>query len=547
MKIIVTLMLAVFLLDAALYAVYAHSPAALLAAGLAIVAGYWILRRRVPAVPERGWDLGAAVELTNPDRPERVGRALITPGILNLGLLALGSPGSGKTVAMLSFLHQRHVHSPGTGWAFFEGKGDTDIYRKCVAMGAAPRHFFSTELPGSETVNLFAGDPHDVVDRLEKILIGETASTSFYMDEQSAVLARLVPLLRCLPVATNLRDLYVSLSVDDAARELLRRAQAAGIDFAALSLARQWLASPARERIRNIAGLLNRLFVFVAGPYADRLNAYQPDIDIATVVAEGRSLYLHLPLTHFARDVAIALVETFGVEARRRQLSGGDGLPGFPLVFDDWGAFFHPGFGPFSARCRSARMPLNFGFQSRAQLEAVSPVFADELDDTIATKLVLRAQGEATAGYAVRLLGTYDMGDVGSTEASGRAGNTSLRYVEKPRIDARSLRALQPGEAYVSTLQVGASRTESPLWKLRIPEPPYGNWKAVPMPPQRDHEEGEGLGSWARYMNPARLAEIQSRLERTLAENAAGARAGRATIRDADCTGIARKPKLGGF
>jgi hypothetical protein len=184
------------------------------------------------------------------------------------------------------------------------------------------------------------------------------------MDEQRAVLARVVPLLRQLPVATNLRDLYVTLCVEDAARELLHQAQAAGADPVSLSLARQWLSIPSKDRVKNIDGLLNRLFVFVSGPYADRLNAYQPDIDIGQVVTSGQSLYLHLPLTNFAKDVAIALVETFGVEARKRQLGGTEGLPSFPLIFDDWGAFFHPGFGPFSARCRSAQMPLNFGFQS---------------------------------------------------------------------------------------------------------------------------------------------------------------------------------------
>ena len=50
-------------------------------------------------------------------------------------------------------------------------------------------------------------------------------------------------------------------------------------------------------------------------------------------------------------------------------------------------------------------MPLSFGFQSRAQLQAVSPTFADELDDTIASKFILRVQGKATADYAVSLLG----------------------------------------------------------------------------------------------------------------------------------------------
>ncbi|MEQ1674695.1 MAG: hypothetical protein ABL865_06650, partial [Candidatus Nitrotoga sp.] len=231
-------------------------------------------------------------------------------------------------------------HSPGCGWVYFEGKGDIDIYKKCVAMGNRPQHFFSSELPGSDTINLFAGESHDVVDRLCKVLIGETTSTSFYSDEQRAVLARVVPLLRCLPQPTNLRDLYVALSVEDAGNELLRRARLAGANVVDIELARGWFSQPIANRLKNVSGLLNRLFVFVNGQYADRLNAYQPDIDISRAVASNESIYLHLPLTSFAKDVAIAIIETFGVEARKRQLAGTENLKMYPQLFDDWGAFF---------------------------------------------------------------------------------------------------------------------------------------------------------------------------------------------------------------
>jgi hypothetical protein len=545
MRIIVALMLAVLALDAGLYAYYVN-PAGILFVSVA-VGGMWaiVLRKRAAHVTLNGWSLGSAVELTNPDRPSAVRSAVIAPEALNLGMLIIGSPGSGKTVSVLSFLHQLQSHSLGSGWAFFEGKGDIDIYKKCVAMGEGPDHFFSTELEGSETINLFAGEAHDVVDRLSKILIGETTSTSFYMDEQRAVLSRIVPMLRRLPVATNLRDLYVALSVEDAGRELLRQAAEAGADPVEISLARQWLATPVRDRIKNMAGLLNRLFVFVSGPYADRLNAYQPEIDIHQIVAGGKSIYLHLPLTHFARDVAIALVETFGVEARRRQLAGTEGLQSYPLVFDDWGAFFHLGFGPFSARCRSAQMPLNFGFQSRAQLDAVSPVFANELDDTIATKLIMRVQGDATAEYAVRLLGSYDVRDVGTSDSPGTGrDSTSMRYTQRHRIEPRQLRELQPGEAFISTLQRQNGRLANPLWKLRIPEPPYKDWKSIAMPAPRLYAEGDGLGLWQRYMNPARLAEIHGTVMTAAQEREDVDRAVAAATREEERARAAKNPGL---
>jgi hypothetical protein len=522
MKIIALLILVIFALDMtlALYFLDSWVAGGLLMVTLASMV--FILSRREAGQGNtknvvKGWNLGKALELSNPDRPTQVENAVIAPGILNLGLLFIGGPGAGKTEsATLGFINQLKNHSPGSGWVYFEGKGDVDIYKKAVAMGDAPDHFFSSELPGSETINLFAGEAHDVIDRLGKILIGETTSTSFYSDEQRAVLARIIPLLRCLPESTNMRDLYVALSVEDAGNELLRRAKDAGTNPVELSLAGQWLAQPIATRLKNVSGLLNRLFIFVHGPYADRLNAYQPDIDISKAVAAGEKLYLHLPLTSFARDVAIAIIETFGVEARKRQLAGTENLAIYPQLYDDWGAFFHAGFGPYSARCRSAGMPLSFGFQSLAQLNAVSQTFADELDDTIATKIILRVQGDKTSEYAIRLLGQYESHDVSTNDSSSGHDGTSVRFAEQARINSRQLRELQPGEAYVSTLIKSSDKVTNPLWKLRLPLPDFTGWQAVQLPAARNHEEGQGLGLWSRYMNPAKLAEIHATVEAAL-------------------------------
>ncbi len=526
MKIIALLMLGIFALDMALVLSFLQSWIAGGVLVITLACMIYLLNKQKAGQGERqsktitkGWNLGKALELSNPDRPTQIENAVIAPGILNLGLLFIGGPGAGKTEsATLGFINQLKNHSPGSGWVYFEGKGDVDIYKKAVAMGDAPDHFFSSELPGSETINLFAGTAHDVIDRLGKILIGETTSTSFYSDEQRAVLARIIPLLRCLPDPTNMRDLYVALSVEDAGNELLRRAKEAGTDPVELTMAGQWLAQPIATRLKNVSGLLNRLFIFVHGPYADRLNAYQPDIDISEAVTNGKRLYLHLPLTSFARDVAVAIIETFGVEARKRQLAGTENLKIYPQLYDDWGAFFHAGFGPFSARCRSAGMPLSFGFQSRAQLDAVSSTFADELDDTIATKIILRVQGSKTSLYAIDLLGQYEAHDIGTSDSSSGHDSTSVRYVQQARINPRQLRELQPGEAYVSTLIKSSDKVTNPLWKLRLPLPDFKGWQSIQMPASRVHEEGRGLGLWSRYMNPAKLAEIHATVEASLIE-----------------------------
>lgn len=522
-RIIALIMLAVAALDTALAAWFFPN----LLAGLACVALLGLgagLARRWWGRPRGtevagGWRLGQALELTDPGRPSTQPDAVLSAKTLNLGVLAIGAPGAGKTESVLLGYIDTLTHEfPRCGWAVFEGKGDIDIYKKCVAMGAKPDFFFSSELPGSDSINLMQGEAHDVLDRLCKVLIGHTASTSYYSDEQRAVLARIVPLLLALRLPVNLRDLYAVLTMEAAGADLVRRARAAGVDSVELQLAQQWLEQPQAIRVKNVAGLLNRLFVFVNGPYADRLNCYQADIDIARAVPAGQSIYFHLPLTQFARDVAIAIIEAFGVEARKRQLGGTENLDAYPLLFDDWGAFFHEGFGPFSARCRSAAMPLSFGFQSRAQLEAVGPTFADELDDTIATKIVMRVQGTATASYAARLLGEYETQEVSTSAMGGREGS-SLGYTRRSRIDPRDLRELQEGEAYISTLARENGKTINPLWKVRLPLPDFADWRGVSMPAAKTHAEGEGLGLWRRYMDPAALTRIHAEVTRTMAES----------------------------
>ncbi len=478
----------------------------------AAAAGVLIRRWSMCLHAPRGWSLGRGVELSDPDRPQRVRDAMVSDAVLKLGVLAVGNPGAGKTESVaLGLLDSFASARPEGGWAYFEGKGDTDIYKKAVAMGARIDHFFSTEWPGSDSVNLMEGAGADVVDRLTRMLIGKSTATDYYADLQRAMLHRVVPVLCALPVPVCLRDLYVVLTDDGAAHETLRLAREAGVDATAVALWTQTLARPREQRVSELAGLLNRLFLFVNGPLAPRLNAYAPTLCVAHAVAAGRTVYFHLPLTEVARDVAVALVEMFGVQARHRQLSETD-APLYPLVFDDWGRFFHDHFGPFSARCRSANMPLMFCFQSRAQLDAVSPTFAQELDDNTATKVILRVTGEATVQYALRLLGESERAAVAVSDY-GAGGATQLAMQREPRLVAQQLRELAPGEAYVSTLlETERGRWRNPLWRLQLPLPPMSAWRDVRLPAQTPADPGVGLGLWSRYVDPETVKALNDTL-----------------------------------
>lgn len=468
----------------------------------------WRQQHILPEVA--GWQLGEAVDMSDEHEIKRIKNAVLPYKAINLGIMAIGGPGSGKTESIaLAFFYSMPQAMPGSGLAFFEGKGDIDIYKKAVASGRKPDYFFSTELDGSASINLMEGRASDVEDRLTRLLIGVTSSTSFYSDLQRAVLKFIIPILKGLDSPVNLRDLYVALTHTGAQSEILIRARQCDVDATMLSLFEQWLMRKPDDRRAELSGLLNRLMEFCAGDSNDRINAYQPDISVTDVVSGNKFIYFHLPLSAYTRSVAIGIVEMFGVEARRRQLAGPEQFNMFPLLFDDWGAFFHDNFGPISARCRSALMPLIFSFQSLAQVKIVSDNFARELDDNLATKIILRVNGEDTANFAINLLGERQSVQFGSSKHGDHDGS-SYGLKDASRIDARDLRELLPGECYISTVMQTGETMQNPLWKLRIPRAPYTDAALADasLPEPRPYEEGEGLGFWNKYMNPQAYKSI---------------------------------------
>ncbi|MES0328328.1 MAG: TraM recognition domain-containing protein, partial [Gammaproteobacteria bacterium] len=240
----------------------------------------------------------------------------------------------------------------------------------------------------------------------------------------------------------------------------------------------------------------------VAGERSERLNAYQPDISIESVINKNQCVYFHCPATRFSKSVAIAIIEMFAVQARHRQLSGGSEHEYYSLLFDDWGKFVHDGFGTFMARARSANMPAAFSFQSIAQIKEVSHVFTEQMDDLAATKIFLRVQGESTIDYALRLFGQHEITDVSASRSSNHdSSNVSARY--ESRLEARQLKELDTGQCYITTQQSQGMKTRNPYWLAQFPLPDVTGWKDVELPDIQKNTSNEGLNFWAKYFNPS--------------------------------------------
>lgn len=499
------------LVDSMLMAVFA-SP---VYAGLAGVSAFmlWRAKKAIPA-PEirevKGFALGHGIDLDNPDTPEKVPNVVLEDKALNLGFLAIGGPGSGKTVAGIGML-EYFTKTRAEGWAYWEGKGDKDIYQQCMACGARPDKFFSSELPHTDTVNVVSGPIENVIDRLTQVLI--VSESDYYRNAQRAALRAVMPLLDAIGAPFILRDVYVAFNNAEAGQYLLNLAREKGVAPDVITVASDFYNMDEDQRKNDINGLLTRMQLFVTGAATDRLNAYEPTLDMETAAKENKRVYLHMPYTHMAKDIAILLTEQVGVIAKNRQLYESMRTP-WPQVFDDWGAFFYPNIGAITARCRSAKMPVSYLFQSKGQTDRVESGghFTTEVTDNIGGMFVLRVNGTESAKWAAEQFGEYESTEFGASENSNYAGQT-LGTRDKARLKGDVLKNLDAGEAYISCLISGeGGKSWNKRYKARFPLPDFStadgyDWPVIELGTPND--ECEGLQLWRDFMNQDRLKKLK--------------------------------------
>ncbi|MCP3671509.1 MAG: TraM recognition domain-containing protein [Gammaproteobacteria bacterium] len=483
----------------------------------------WAAKRALPKKINydhiTGLSLGKGIDLDNPDKPKIV-PVILEDEALNLGFLAIGGPKSGKTVAaivVLLYITQKRQE----GWAYFEGKGDKDIYQQCVSCGAVPDKFFSSELPSTDTLNVFSGPTESVIDRLTQVLI--ISDSEYYKTAQRAALRAVVPLIKALDKPAILRDLYVVFSRDEAAQYVINLAKEQGVAADTIEVANAFFSLDAETRKNDINGLLTRMSLFVTGGIADRLNAYAPTLDMEQASKENLRVYLHMPYTNMAKDIGILLTEQVGVISQNRQLYESNRTP-WPLLFDDWGSFFYSNIGPITARCRSAKMPVSFLFQSKGQTDRVEHGnhFTTEVTDNIGGLFVLRVNGNDTAKWAAQQFGEYESKSLNVTDNKQHASQgRSTRW--EPRIQPSTLKNLNAGEAMISCLVSGENgASENKRYKARFPLPDFSTADSIDWPVVEagiPNDECEGLHLWRDFMDRDRLAQLQQEI---LSEAVAG-------------------------
>lgn len=468
------------------------------------------LKNEETSIEASGWVLGRGLDIANPEHPVDTVVTLEDKAI-DLGLLCVGGPGSGKSIMAIGLLKYLCEQRNG-GWTYWEGKGDLDIYQRVVACGAAPDRFFSSELISSDSINVFAGSAESVIDRLSRALIA--SESEYYGNAQRSALRRVVPLLKALEMPVVLRDLYVVLMVPEAAMYVLNLARERGVKSDVIESARQFFSIEDKERNAQIHGLLNRMDAFATGQIAERLNAYEPTLDLVDAAKRGLKVYLHLPYTQLARDIAIMLTEEIGTIATHRQLYDKNRVA-WPQVFDDWGAFFYDNFGPITSRCRSAKMPVNFLFQSRGQTDKVdgNRIFTTEITDNIGGLCIFRINGQETAEWAARQFGTFETREVSHSTAHN---GSNITTVEKPRVRGDQLKDMDQGEAYVNCLVMGErGRVDNKRYQVRFPLPDFNGYENVDWPVINSSSQpahSNGLHLWRDFMDRDRLNDLRQRV-----------------------------------
>ncbi len=491
--------------------------------------GWMIKDTSLNMYADEGLFMGDALDIENPEQPKKI-LLYLAKSALNLGFLFLGGPGSGKTIGVISLL-QYFTQKAKHGWLYCEGKGDKDIYQKCVACGAAPDKFFSSELPNSDTTNIASGEADDVIEMLTKTLV--KTDNEFYRNEQREALEVAVNLLKSLNEPINLRDIYITLRIYDAAKYVIDKAKEKGVQRDIIEMAQQYFDQDPDKRMEYTKGLLTNMGRFATGAIAERLNDYNATLDLTKAAKNNMKVYLHLPLTEVAKDVATMFTEQLGVIAKNRQLYSDERTP-WPAVFDDWGAFFYDGFGPITARCRSAGIPCNFSFQSKGQTDKaeIGNVFTTEIFDNIGGMVALKINGIFTAKLLSEQFGTYETTEV---SINSRFTGENINIVEKPRVRADVFKNLSSGECYIDTIVTGeGGASQNRRFKARFPYPDFTGSEDIDWP--RCEREGEssitGLNLWDMFMNRDREEELKLAVSEEIKNQEAARNAKMAELED---------------
>jgi intracellular multiplication protein IcmO len=414
--------------------------------------------------------------------------------LMRHGLIG-GQSGVGKTVLGKLMMYQQIQR--GGGLAFVDGKLDSsaiqEIWEFCVLCGREQDLLILN--PGNPELShsynpILRGDPDEIAARILSLIPSteNNPGADHYRQSANQGLTTLVAALQEAGLAFNFIDLTILLMNHKAIEELetrLKRTRGGRPATKSLSLFLEQYKGGGKpgsglenmvdvKRMKEtFGGVGGRMFQFGTGKFGEVLNTYSPEIDLFEAIRQNKIIYVALP-TMGKNEAASSLGKMFIGDLRTAiswvQALPEDQKPRYPFLafMDELGSYGVSSLARPFEQARSARFALWPAFQTIANLEVVSPDFAQMVLGNTWTKVFFKVGTQDTADVFADLIGKSISVARSLSQTSNRSENNPMlavapeggegqgagisegeREEEKHRVSPEDLKALDKGECIV--------------------------------------------------------------------------------------------------
>jgi intracellular multiplication protein IcmO len=434
----------------------------------------------------------------------------IEDGYLQRHTAIIGQSGVGKTTLGEFLLWQQA--SRGGGFIFIDAKLDSDTRDKLgMMMELAGRaddfYVLNVDQPwNSNTYNpLLRGDSDEVSSRLLNLLPSSenNPGSDFYRQSANHALTVITGVLKAGKRRYHFSDLAILMQSARAMQELERIAPAGSPEKMALQVFLDQFRKKGKEgvqidveRIKTVlGGMSGRIALFAQGKFGQVFNTYTPEIDLTDIVMNNKCLYVMLPT--MGKDTAALNLGKMILSDLRTAVYNIQGLqkhlrpnPPFVVFADEMGSYVMPGVRTLFEQARSANICMVPAFQTFANLNMVSPDFADTIVGNTWNKVFFKFASKDSPEMAAEIIGmtqrhakslslSENTGNSASSvratpqgnESSGGGVSESWKPQEEYRVTPDQLRSMGMGEAVVmSGARMFHIRTPMLLFPSPVPE-----------------------------------------------------------------------------
>lgn len=431
----------------------------------------------------------------------------IENGFLQRHTAIIGQSGVGKTTLGEFLLWQQATR--GGGFVFIDAKLDADTRDKLgMMMDLAGRsdefYVLNVDQPwNSNTYNpLLKGDPDEIASRLLNLLPSSenNPGSDFYRQSANHALTVIIGALKAGKRRYHFSDLAILMQSARAMQELERIAPANSPEKMALQVFLDQFRKKGKEgvqidvdRIKTVlGGMSGRIALFAQGKFGQVFNTYTPEIDLTDIVMNNKCLYVMLPT--MGKDVAALNLGKMVLSDLRTAVYNVQGLtknlrpnPPFLVFADEMGSYVMPGISRLFEQARSANICMVPAFQTFANLQSVSPDFADIIIGNTWNKVFFKFASKDSPEMAAEIIGmtqryaksislSENQGNSASStratpqgnESTGGGMSESWREQEEYRVTPDQLRSMGMGEAVVMS---GARMFHIKTPMMLFPEP----------------------------------------------------------------------------